>query len=247
MGHKAFSFDFLDTISRQLQDELQKLDITPLDDAALAALRNFQNESNAKQGVYLVHVDGVPVYLGKANDVWERLAQHKGKLSGRLNIDLSTVGYKALLLDKSMSTAANEGLLIAMFKETHSGLWNGNGFGPKDPGQHRDTTKPSKFDKSHPINEEWPVDFSGLDPENYNIGEVLSAMKAQLPYLLRYELDGESEAITIDPADLPRTAVQALGAIVKVLGPGWKGAVLAYGLVLYKTNKTYPFGKELLP
>ena len=247
MAHNAFTFNFLDTISKQLQEELQKLKITILNDDSLAILRAYQNEHNAKQGVYLVHLEGNPVYLGKANDVYERLNQHKEKLSGRLNIKMSKVGYKALLLDKSMSTAANEDLLIAMFRKTHSGMWNGKGFGPKDPGQQRDTTKPSVFDKDHPINELWPIDFSGLATAKHNIGGVLATMKEQLPYLLRYDLDDASKKIEISPSSLPRTAVEALAVIVTTLGQGWKAAVLAYGLVLYKTSKSYPFGREILP
>jgi Eco29kI restriction endonuclease len=247
MAYKAFSFDFLDTISRQLQDELQKLEITQLNDATLDVLRSFQKSNDAMQGVYLVHLDGVPVYLGKANDVCERLSQHYGKIKGRLNLDISKIGFKALLLDKSMSTAANEDLLIAMFKETHSAMWNGNGFGPKDPGKERDTTKPSPFDKAFPIKQDWPLDFRSLDQEKHNVGAVLATMKLQLPYLFRYKLDKESKKIKIDPDTLPKTAVEALASVVKVLGKGWKGAVLAYGLVLYKNSKNYPYGRELLP
>ena len=30
-------------------------------------------------------------------------------------------------------------------------MWNGSGFGPKDPGKNRDTTEPGAFDRDHPI------------------------------------------------------------------------------------------------
>jgi hypothetical protein len=33
---------------------------------------------------------------------------------------------------------------------------------------------------------------------------------------------------------------------VDVLGDGWKGAVLSYGMVLYKNNKEYEFGEEII-
>ena len=61
----------------------------------------------------------------------QRLRGHLNKLKGSQKINLSAVGYKALVLDKSMSTAANEDVLTAVFGAKHSGMWNNKGFGPK--------------------------------------------------------------------------------------------------------------------
>lgn len=243
VGHKSYTFDFLATVSEQLVKDLEALPVSPLDAGTLAALVQYQNANNAKQGVYLLHLGGVPVYLGKADDVADRLGQHLRKMSGRKNLILADVGYKALLLDKSMSTAANESVLIAIFRQSHAAMWNGKGFGPKDPGQERDTTRPSFFDRTYPIVDAWPVDF----PDNATTaGHLLDTIKQAVPYTFRFDLGGAGGTV-VDLIGVPRNAKALLGATVKALGTGWKGAVLAYGMVLYRTDKQYRFGEELLP
>lgn len=243
--HTTYTFHFLNTVSQQLKDLLESLPFTPLNDATLAALRQYQTDNDTVQGVYLITIDGVPRYVGKADDVADRLTQHLRKLSGRRNIDLAQIGYKALLLDKSMSTAANEGILIQMFKESHGDLWNGTGFGSKDPGAGRDNTRPGPFDRLHPIREDFPV-------ENVNdvetIGSLLEKMKPQLPYTaFRYEIDPELRALEINLRGVPRDALSLVSAVVEKLGAGWKGVVLSFGMVIYKTNNTYRYGREILP
>lgn len=243
MGHKSYTFDFLATVSEQLVRDLEALSISPLDSVALANLAQYQSANNAKQGIYLLHLNGVPVYLGKADDVADRLGQHLRKMMGRKNLAISGLGYKALLLDKSMSTAANETVLIAIFRQSHSAMWNGKGFGPKDPGRERDTTRPSYFDRSYPINDAWPVSFPD---DSATVATILDAVKREVPYTFRFDLGASGDTL-VDLNGVPRTAKALLAASVKALGPGWKGAVLAYGMVLYKTNKQYTFGEELLP
>lgn len=241
--HATYSFHFLNTVSEQLIATLNALTITSLNSATLNTLQTFQSKENAKQGVYLLHYNERPVYLGKAIDVRARLTKHLNKLTGRRKVNLAKVGYKALLLDKSMGTAANETLLISIFKQSHSGMWNGEGFGPNDPGKNRDKTKPGIFDSAHPIKENWAIDF----PDNTTtIGDVLKTMKSQLPYVLRYKIAGRAR----DPIDLtgvPRTAKNLLQAIVTALGTGWKGVILSYGMIIYETKDGYPFGIEVLP
>lgn len=241
--HATYDFHFLNTVSQQLIAKLNDLPITALDTASLYALDAFQISENAKQGVYLLHYNGAPVYLGKADNVRARLAKHLNKLTGRQNVSLALVGYKALLLDKSMSTAANEDVLIGIFQQTHKGMWNGEGFGPNDPGKRRDDTKPGAFDLAFPIKDSLLVDF----PNNLTtVGILLREMKKQLPYVLRYEIRGQ-ELVPIDLTKVPRTARGLLQAVVCQLGAGWKGAILSYGMVLYRTDTSYVFGEELLP
>lgn len=241
--HATYSFNFLKTVSEQLIAELDAMRITQLSPQTLQALKAFQKEKKAQQGVYVVHYDNRPVYLGKAQNVGGRLEMHLKKLTGRDNIDLTKVGYKALLLDKSMGTAANESLLISIFRQTHEGMWNGEGFGPKDPGKRRDTTEPSTFDRDHPIKDQWPI--SSI-PDQTTVGTVLKSMKKQLPYVLRYKV-GAREAAPVDLTGVRRTAREILQAVVTALGPGWKGVVLSHGMILYETNASYPYGQELLP
>lgn len=242
--HSLYNFHFLNTISLQLQQELENLTISDLNEEALTVLENFQQENKAHQGVYLLHYDSSPVYLGKAENIASRLEEHYWKLSGRENIDLTKVGYKALLLDKSMSTAANENVLINLFAKTHQGMWNGKGFGPKDPGKERDTTKPGYFDRTYPIKRDYVVENVEDDE---TIASVLSKMKAGLPYIVRYELkDRGSEAISLK--DKSKTASSLLQAVVNHLGGGWKGAILSYGMIVYQTQKDYStYATEILP
>lgn len=241
--HATYNFHFLDTVSEQLIAKLSSLPITQLDATALDDIGTFQLKQRARQGVYILHYGGEPVYLGKASDVRARLKKHLRKLTGRQHIDLSKVGYKALLLDKSMSTAANESLLISIFRRTHTGMWNGQGFGPNDPGKRRDTTEPSQFDKAYPIKSDWPIDFPD---DSSTVGELLRSMKQQLPYTLRYDIKDRGD----DPIDLrgvPREAKTMLQTVVSTLGPGWKGVTLSYGMILYQTSAKFPFGVEITP
>ncbi|HZF98968.1 MAG TPA: hypothetical protein VEY92_12140 [Pseudoxanthomonas sp.] len=241
MAWKDYNFHFLNTVSQQLVEELEQLAITVLNTSSLADLDAFQAQIKSSQGVYLLHLNGNPVYLGKAGNVRERLAQHLAKLTGRVEggqpLDLNNIGFKALLLDQSMSTAANEDVLIAFFQKDHKGLWNNKGFGPKDPGKQRDTTKPSYFDKTYPINKAFPVD--GVD-DRTTIGELFRVMKRTLPFVFRYQ--SLPRAIADNPLDLAgvkREAGELLKAAVALFPPGWHAAMVSFGIVVYKGSKAY--------
>lgn len=245
--HDLYVFDFLRTVSQQLKETLETLSETALNDVALAKIQQFQIEARSMQGVYVLIYEGTPRYIGKANNVKDRLSQHLTKLRGRRNINISDIGYKVLLLDKSMSTAANESILINLFKEQYSGMWNGAGFGPKDPGKERDTTKPGKFDQQYPIIEDYPVNINVDDEGLVGLSQLLSSMKNQLPYVFRYEVDENTLATKINLANVQLVAKDLLQTVVTHLGIGWRGAVISYGMVLYKTNKNYPHGSEINP
>ncbi|WP_198117715.1 Eco29kI family restriction endonuclease [Massilia rhizosphaerae] len=242
-----YVFDFLRTVSEQLKEKLESLSASPLDDAALRQLQDFQIDVRSAQGVYLLIYDGQPRYIGKANNVKERLTQHLTKLRGRRHIDLEKLTYKVLLLDQSMSTAANEDILIGLFKTQYSDMWNGAGFGPKDPGKERDTTKPGKFDQQHPIVEDYPVEIE-LDLEgSIQLGRLLATMKSQLPYVFRYDVPASVQMSTIHLQSVNHVANDLLQVIVTHLGDGWRGAIISYGMVLYKSSKHYPYGIEIDP
>jgi hypothetical protein len=242
-----YVFDFLRTVSEQLKNKLETLSASLVDDAALSRLHEFQAEVRSAQGVYMLIYDGQPRYIGKANNVKDRLAQHLTKLRGRRHIDLDKLAYKVLILDHSMSTAANEDILIGLFKAQYSDMWNGAGFGPKDPGKERDTTKPGKFDQQHPIIDDYPVAID-LDLEGgIQLGSLLARMKLQLPYVFRYDVPASVQQSTIHLQSVNHVAHDLLQAIVTHLGDGWRGAVISYGMVLYKTGKSYPYGIEIDP
>ena len=241
--HAIYSFDFLNTISHQLKTFIDDLRLTPLTPRTLQEFSTFQRENNSKQGVYLIHYEGSPVYLGKADDVADRLGNHYKKLLGRHNIEASKISYKAILLDRSMSTAANEEILIALFRTDYEGMWNGKGFGSKDPGKERDTTKPGPFDEKYPINEQHMVDFGSTSG---SLEFYLKKAKSELPYHFRFEISKQitrTTQIALPNAILP--ADKFLQIIINNLGQGWKGVILSYGMIIYKTEHKYKYGKEI--
>ena len=242
-----YVFDFLHTVSAQLKERLETLMASPLNDASIVGLYEFQVGAQSTQGVYLIIYDGEPRYVGKANNVKDRLSQHLTKLRGRRHIDLDALSYKVLLLDKSMSTAANEDILISLFKEKYPNMWNGAGFGPKDPGQQRDTTKPGKFDQQHPIIDDYGITIHADNDETIEVGKLLATMKTQLPYVFRYEVPDKDLLSRISIKTVEHTACGLLQAVVTHLGNGWRGAIISYGMVLYKTSKDYPHGIEINP
>ncbi|QIK81508.1 hypothetical protein G7069_07820 [Lysobacter sp. HDW10] len=241
--HAIYSFDFLNTVSEQLSKELESLSVSRLEYSSIAQLECFQTENRSKQGVYLLHLCGDPVYLGKAVNIKERLLQHLIKLSGRRNINLLDVGYKALLLDKSMSTAANETVLLGFFQQKYPEMWNNKGFGPKDPGRQRDNTNPGFFDVHYPIEENYVISVA---VSKMSISDLFRTMKASLPYVFRYNLEDKGGA-EVDVSSVRPVARELLQLAIDALGPGWKGVVLAYGMIAYRTNQEYEFGEELLP
>lgn len=245
--HSIYVFDFLRTVSLQLKASLQAIGESALTEEALEELRLFQAAHDSMQGVYVIHYAGRAVYVGKANNVSERLGQHLLKLRGRKGIEARNIGYKALLLDKSMSTAANEDILISMFREENDEMWNGAGFGPKDPGKERDTTKPGKFDRTFPIEDAYEIALPVAAGGALSLRELFSRMKAQLPYVFRYDVPAEELDRQLTLPYTPFSARTLLQAAVTALGDGWKGAIISYGMVLYKTTKHYPHGEEILP
>jgi len=243
--HTLYNFHFLRTVSSQLVEAIERLQITSLGKDSLEILRAFQQDNHSAQGVYLIHYEGNPSYLGKADNVAERLEQHFFKLSGRKGIDLGAVSYKCILLDESMGTAANEEILIRMFSERHPNMWNGSGFGSKDPGKERDKTRPGKFDQKYPINEMFPVQLYG---NQHNLSELLDNAKRQLPYVFRTEKI--PDVLLQKRLEVPSTslsAIDVLQIVVNALGPGWQGTILSFGIILYRKVEDYPYGFAVLP
>ncbi len=184
------------------------------------------------------------MYAGKADNLRARLGDHKFKLSGRRNIDLSKIGFKCLLLEASWSTSANESLLIEHYKAKGQCEWNLNGFGINDPGKNRDGATPNPFDTAHPINEDWPVIEIG---DKETVQEVLSKLKAQLPFLLRYAVDEESGGKQMNLKNVNRTAKAVVLKVCQTLGRGWQLMLFNGYITLYHANKPYDHGEQLYP
>ena len=241
-----FRFDLPDAVTKELLVRLEQLTSSNLTPTALRDLSTFQNHHEIQHGVYLLLKDGIPAYIGKANDVAERLSQHLEKLRGRRNIEMASLGFKALILEVSWSTSANEELLIEHFKAIKQCAWNKTGFGPKDPGKNRDGHEPGEFDELYPINENWPcTDIAN----SVTVAGLLDALKSQLPYLLRYQIDKKSGGKVIDTRNVARTADSLLLHVAKFLGPDWQLMRFKGYYTFYKPAhiKDYEHGKQLNP
>jgi hypothetical protein len=239
-----FRFSLPRAVTEQLVERLEQLASSPLTDAALADLARFQSENATAQGVYVIYQSGAAAYAGKADGLTERLAEHLWKLRGRQGIDLATIGFKALLLDENWSTSANEGLLIEHFKTKNECRWNGNGFGPKDPGKNRDGGEPNWFDNTFPVRDDYPVENIA---DAMTVGSVLAQIKEQVPYLFRYEVPTQAAETSLQLRGVPRTARSLALAVVRTLGNGWQLMLFKNGFTLYRSNKTYAHGVQLQP
>jgi hypothetical protein len=238
-----FRFSLPRAVTEQLVERLDQLPSSPLTDEALAHLTAFQAANETAQ-VYVIYQGGAAAYAGKADGLAERLAEHLWKLRGRQGIDLAVVGFKALLLDENWSTSANEGLLINHFKARNECKWNGNGFGPKDPGKNRDGGEPSWFDNTFPVREDYPVENIG---DETTVAAVLSQIKAQVPYLYRYDVPAEVGKMPLNLGGMPRTARALALCVAQGLGAGWQLMLFKNGFTLYRANKVYENGTQLFP
>lgn len=239
---ELFKFRLPVAVTGQLIEKLEGLKPSLLTTEALAQLKQFVVENDMKSGVYVLYLNGKAVYAGKAEDVVDRLRQHLRKLNGRLGIASQEVSYKALVLDENWSTSANENLLIDHFRARGECEWNGAGFGPKNVGANRDDYQPNRFDSQYPINTAISID--GLE-DRTSIGDILKAMKTQLPYLLRYKLDADILKLVISLKGIPRTANSLAELIAKTLGPEYQFVVFASHMTLYKSAESYKYGVVL--
>ncbi len=237
-----FKFRLPIAVTNQLIEKLERLEATPLTRADLIRLADFQREHEMHAGVYVLYLDGLAVYAGKADGLLDRLHQHLERIRGRVTLADKEIRYKALLLDENWSTSANEDLLIRHFKERGECEWNRSGFGPKDPGKNRDGYQPNKFDTLYPINTEWPI--AGVT-DTTTIGEVLRLMKEQLPYTLRYSLPEADLDKQLKLKRVARTAMGLASAIARHLGKEYQFMLFKSHMVLYKSKQEYAHGFRL--
>lgn len=239
-----FRFSLPKAVTEQLVRRLDQLSSSELTAKALQELEQFQKESETSKGVYVLYSNGKAAYAGKAEDLADRLQQHLRKLTGRRNIVLSGIGFKALLLDENWTTSANEDLLIDHFREKGECAWNGAGFGPKDPGKHRDGGEPSQFDREFPVRDDYPVEPKG---GRLTVGDLLKQLKEQAPYLVRYEIGATDAAMKVDLSGVPRNVRDMALAVATKLGSEWQLMQFAHGFTLYKSKQSYQHGTRLFP
>ena len=133
--------------------------------------------------------------------------------------------------------------------------WNGNGFGPHDPGRRREETDkpPDGFDQQYPIKAQWPCTGILEGPHEANL--LLQQVKALLPFSFRYETDNPKGAwragshkyngrtINVPAPDM--SASDLIAAIAQQLGPMWQATRFPSHVILYEEQKDYIFGEVL--
>jgi hypothetical protein len=204
-------------------------------------------ENDTTRGVYVICWGTRSMYVGKADNLPHRLAQHLVKLSGRIGIPMGEIGFKAILLHRNWSTSANENLLIQTFKKIGQCEWNGMGFGPKDTGGKRDDTKPNAFDTAYPINHNLHLD--GL-PSELTVSELVVLLKKRLPFVFRHDKhllpDSSDEASrAVRPANAE--AWELVKQLADVLGPNWQATLFANRITLYQRRTSFENANEIYP
>ena len=248
-SHAHFEIDIVSALSSQLVAAFSRLDIGALTDEQITSLPKGQ-------GVYKLYHERSLVYVGKADSLRKRLAEHRFKISGRHNIRAEDMGFKCLFVHPNWTALAPEDSLIKHYRQAGEGecAWNGNGFGPHDPGRERETTNkaPDGFDAQYPIRRNWKCNW--VKAGDYNVAELLKSVKSGLPYLLRFQTvkqgsqkphpDYRDLTITVQQDDM--TAQDLLRAIAQAL-PGWQATTFPSHMILYKEDRTYTHGQIIWP
>ncbi len=89
------------------------------------------------------------------------------------------------------------------------------------------------------------IPISGVDGE-LSLLALSVKLKSQLPYVFRFDLEDRGSDI-IDVSSVDKTPMAMLTAIVRHLGPGWRGAVLSFRMVIYRNQKNYPYATLVEP
>lgn len=244
--YDKFDIDLITALQEQLRAAFKKLAPGALNEENLAQVPG-------EQGVYHLYRKDVLVYVGKADDsLRKRLSEHRFKIMGRRNIEIGEMAFTCLTVSKNWTAVAPETSLINYYKKQPGNYceWNGNGFGPHDPGRNRETTNkpPEGFDSQFPIRDEWPC--SGVTAREWNIRELLMLMKAELPFDLRYQVANKKKyreghpdynALTVMVPTAGMPANELLRLITQRI-PGWQSTRFPSHLILYKEDRDYTHG-----
>lgn len=241
-GYAELEFDLPAALLRSMVSTLDAVEAVPLLAENAGALPE-------EQGVYLLLLDGVPVYVGKTDaksGLMNRLVRHSRKVLHRRALDPARVSFKAIRV--YVFTAVDiEGDLIRHYGGLAGLAWNGSGFGSNDPGRERDTTrnKPTNFDYLFPIDIDLPVEFGASAMAT--AAEVLNTVRAKLPYTLRIQRPGggrrlhaDLEQTVVDSSPLPTTTREMINGVVSQLPLGWQATKLLGYVILYKETREYP-------
>lgn len=240
-AHGEFRLSITRALSDQLITSLEDLLPEPLTEASVLSLES-------KPGVYQLYLDGILVYVGKADArIPSRLIRHYRKLSGRANIDLADVTYTALFVFEDLQAVAPETLLIKKYGTLGLASWNFNGFGNNDPGQNRDQTVfgADHFDVLYPARLDWPC--RTIAAGSYSAEELASALKAVLPYVFRYESGALLDTVTVPVSVGGATADELFQMLANALhqrDPEWRIVALPGYVIMYPKSGSYPSARK---
>ncbi|MEU2283521.1 GIY-YIG nuclease family protein [Streptomyces sp. NPDC013178] len=252
-NHAEFKLSITKALGDQLAAALKTLTPAPLTEENISSLPGHK-------GVYQLYRHDDPVYIGKADvTLGQRLRKHLKKLSGRENIHLEWMSFKALSVDEDFAAVAPEKLLIDRFQDSGEAPWNENGFGINDPGVERDTTVfgDDHFDQLYPANLGWVI--RDLPQGAQTLRSFLKFVKTALPYTFRYayyrtkkESFYDQFVVTIEQSEM--TADEFLRFVSAQLPESWQIMVLPGYAVMYpkemysqSARKHYIGGLELAP
>lgn len=241
-----FRLSITRALGDQLADALAMLTPTLLTTEHIRALK-------ARGGVYQIYRDGELVYIGKADrSLVDRVAAHRRKISGRVGIALEEMTFTAIYVDEDLSAVAPETLLINRHRGRGQVPWNFNGFGNKDPGKERDTSKieETHFDSLYPANLDYVCSTIGVGA--YTVGEVLGLLKEELPYVFRFQ-DGNKRTSS-QPQEYRSTIVDVLtsnptaDSLFELLAaslPHWQITALPGYVIMYRESRRYASARKV--
>lgn len=253
-GYVEFEFNLPDALLAQLVGVFDKIEPAPLVQQNILKVPE-------EQGVYqLFHApDSKPdlVYVGKTDSdsgLRARLNKHGRKIQHRVGLDPANVLFKAVRV--FVFTAVDlEAQLIRHYGGVSNVPWNGSGFGSNDPGKERDTTtyKDEHYDTQFPIDVERPIEFEV--PMSASAADILRSLKAQLPYLIRFEVikrnsrtgheDLETTQVTLNSAS-STTPTGIIKQVISALPKGWHATMLPSHIIIYKNDRRkFPSGRRL--
>jgi hypothetical protein len=242
MGYAEFELDIPEVMRQELPKYFDGLNAERLTEEAIAEI-----PLNA-QGAYMLFLDEALVYIGKTDaqaGFRNRLLRHFYNLQHRQSLDPGQVAFKAVRIFVFSNFDLETMLIEEYEKRGGRPAWNFSGFGSNDPGRNRETQEPAKFDIDYPVDIDRPIDF--IKSGDQGLIEVVTALKAGLPYLFRYETEGrnyrsghkEMEDITLNIPTGQVTTRLVLNLVLGALSPEWQVTVLPNRVILYKEDKVY--------
>lgn len=243
-GMADFEFDLETPLFQQIRQAFDAVAPVALDPANVRQIHE-------RPGIYGLLLRGDLVYIGKADrSVRGRLLDHHWTLSGRLNLSVNDVSFKAVVFAETWNPFKPEAALVEEFGTNRTG-WNGKGFGIHDPGRKRDHTDlgDDHFHVLYPLNHDLR---STIRPSEYVAWELLEELKSTVPYFIRFDKRaGPKRVLQHTNVSVPRqgmTVQEVLMLVAQALGSDWQLTRTPSHFLLYReSGVSYPRATVLWP